>query len=66
MEKQEKLYNIYVKPIYGGWQKVSIKQAKELVEYLLKNCSACHTKDLPRYINEKRIKGITVEELIKK
>lgn len=66
MKRQSKSYNIYAKPIYGGWQKVSIEQTKELVKYLLKNCSACHTKDLPRYINEKRIKGITVEELMKK
>ena len=66
MERQSKLYNIYVKPIYGEWQKASIKQAKEFVQYLLRNCSACHTKDLPKYINKKRIKGITVEELIKK
>lgn len=65
MKQQNNLSNIFIKAIYGDWREVTKEQAKEFVDFLLRHCQAVHPNELPKYINENKIKGITVEELLK-
>lgn len=55
---------IMIKPIFGGWKEVTKERAKDFVNFLLRNCQAVKPNELPKYINENKIKGITVEELL--
>lgn len=65
MKQQNNSSNIFIKPIFGGWREVTKEQAKDFVEFLLRNCQAVRPNEIPKYINENKIKGITVEELLK-
>ena len=66
MKQQNISSSIFVKPIFGGWKEASKEQAKEFVIFLKKHCQAVHPKEINNYINKNKLKGITVEELLKK
>lgn len=54
---------IEIKAIYGDWKRVGFKKAKEFVDFLLDNLTAIPKKEKIKYINENKIRGITVEKL---
>lgn len=56
---------IEVKPIYGGWKEVTEEQAKEFVLHIIKNQNAIKPSKINEYINKNKLRGITVEELLK-
>ena len=55
---------IQIKPVISDWKKVDRQQAKKFVEFLINNITAMKSNDAIKYINEERIRGITVEELL--
>nr|DAT76251.1 MAG TPA: hypothetical protein [Caudoviricetes sp.] len=57
MEKE-----IFIKSFFSGWRKVTKKQAESWADNLINN--AGHRKNAIE-IARKRLKGITLEELIK-
>jgi hypothetical protein len=56
---------IEIKPIFGGWREVDKNKAKDFVTFLIQNCQAVHPKHINEYINSNKLRGITVEELLK-
>ena len=55
---------IYIKAWYADWRQVSHETAKHFVEYMLMNMPAVKESDRANVINEKHLRGITVEELL--
>lgn len=67
---------IEVRSIYNDWKEVSKEQAKEYIKYVLSSgitcydINKCESNDtaipkLYRYIERTKLRGITVEELLK-
>lgn len=65
MKQQNNSSNILVNPIYGGWREVTKEQAKEFVLHIIKHASAIKPSEINNYINKNKLRGITVEELLK-
>lgn len=49
--------------LFTGWVDVTPEQAKNLVLFTINNSGVSKEKLIP-YLNENRLKGITVEELL--
>lgn len=56
---------IYWKAIISGWHEVSKEQAIKLVRNFKENSNAIPRDKKDEYINQNKLKGITVEELMK-
>ena len=54
---------IAIKGIFGDWIDVDIPTAKEYVQNLKSKITNLNNTNKNKYINAKRLKGITVEEL---
>ena len=54
---------IEVKATFSGWHKVTRDEAKRFVKHLKKGIMAIHPDKINQYINDNKLKGITVEEL---
>lgn len=54
---------IEIKAIYSEWKSVGYRQAKQFVDFLLDNLTAIPENEKIKYINENKIRGITVEKL---
>lgn len=57
---------IQFKFIFSGWKEVDKEKAKELVNHLLNGITMMSGQKRIDYINQNRLKGITVEELLGK
>lgn len=56
---------IKVKAWFGNWKAVSVEQAKRFVS-AIRNGNVCmNDEEFEKYMNEKHLNGITVEELMK-
>ncbi len=55
---------IEVKTLFNGWKKVSYEQAENCVEHWLKSITTMKIEEKINYINENKIKGITVQEIL--
>lgn len=55
---------IEVKTYFNGWKEVSKEQAKKFVLHIIRNASAIKPEETNDYINQNRLRGITVEELL--
>lgn len=53
---------IEVKATFSGWHKATREEAKRFVKHLKKAISI-HPDKINQYINDNKLKGITVEEL---
>ena len=58
------MVKIQWKTLFNGWIDVDEEQAKRLVLVTLNGANASKERLIP-YLNENRIKGITVEQLLK-
>ena len=58
------MVKIQWKTLFNGWIDVDEEQAKRLVLVTLNGANASKEKLIP-YLNENRLKGITVEQLLK-
>lgn len=56
---------IEIKGLFSDWIEVDPQQAREYVKMLKRGITNLNDIDKNKYINEKRLKGITVEELEK-
>lgn len=56
---------IEIKSTFSDWHEVSKEQAKEYVKFLLQNMNAIKKTEQAEYINKNKLRGITVEELLK-
>lgn len=57
---------IQIKGIFSGWREVDKSFAKEYIKSLLERIVAIRGIDAKiKYINDNRLKGITVEELLR-
>lgn len=56
---------IEFKTFFNGWKEVSKEQAKELVLHIIRHASAIKPSEINDYINKNKLRGITVEELLK-
>lgn len=56
---------IAIKGIFGDWLEVDIPKAKEYVKKTKHGITNMREGEKNKYINSKRLKGITVEELEK-
>lgn len=65
MKQQNISSNILVKPIFGGWKEVSKEQAKAFVLNIINHANAIKQTEVNEYINKNKLKGITLEELLK-
>lgn len=50
--------------LFHGWKEVTPEQAKRIVKRVLENSNVSKEKLIP-HLNERRLRGITVEELLK-
>lgn len=57
--------NIEVKTIFSGWHKVSYEQAKGFIENLISGIATKSGQEKINYINEEKLKGITVNEVLR-
>jgi intergrase/recombinase len=57
---------IQIKGLFSDWTEVNPKQAREYIETLKRGITNLNDTDKNKYINVKRLRGITVEELEKK
>lgn len=48
----------------SGWHKVNKEQAIRFVNHLLKGITTMNGSEKIKYINEERIKGVTVKDLM--
>ena len=58
------MVKIQWKTLFNGWIDVDEEQAKRLVLVTLNGANASKERLIP-YLNENRLKGITVEQLLK-
>lgn len=58
------MVKIQWKTLFNGWKDVDEEQAKRLVLVTLNGANVSKEKLIP-YLNENRLKGITVEQLMK-
>ena len=58
------MVKIQWKTLFNGWIDVDEEQAKRLVLVTLNGANVSKEKLIP-YLNENRLKGITVEQLLK-
>lgn len=56
---------IEIKPLFGGWREADKNTARDFVIFLIQNSTAIHRNHINEYINSNKIRGITVEELLK-
>ena len=56
---------IEIKGLFSDWIEVDPQQAREYVKMLKRGITNLNDTDKNNYINSKRLKGITVEELEK-
>lgn len=56
---------IEIKSLFSGWMEVDRKTAKKYVEFLMRHISRSDKKVKTEYINKNRLRGVTVEELLK-
>lgn len=54
---------IEIKGLFTDWHEVSKQQAKEYVRFLLKNITTMEGKELENYIEQNKLRGITIKEL---
>ena len=54
---------IEIKGLFSDWVEVDAQRAKEYVKMLKRGITGLNDLDKNKYINEKRLKGITVEGL---
>lgn len=55
---------VEIKRPITGWQEVSKDEAKRYVLFLLDHITAIPQNEKAAYINENRLRGITVQELV--
>jgi len=56
---------IEIRGIFTGWKEVNPKRAREYVKMLKRGITNLNDTDKNKYINSKRLRGTTVEELEK-
>jgi len=56
---------IEIKGLFSDWIEVDLQQARDYVKMLKRGITNLSDLDKNKYINEKRLKGITVEEILK-
>ena len=61
----KKIQNIEVKTLFNGWRKVSYEQAKNCIKNFMSGISTKSEQEKIDYINTKKLKGITVNEVLK-
>lgn len=61
----EKIRNIEVKTLFHGWQKVSYEQAKDCIQNWISGILTKSGQEKIDYINSEKIKGITVNEVLR-
>jgi intergrase/recombinase len=54
---------IEIKGLFCDWVEVDAQQAREYVKIIKRGMTNLNDTDKNKYINSKRLKGITVEEL---
>ena len=57
------MQKIQIKSIFTDWHEVSKKQAKKYVKFLLTHITTKENEELIKYIEENKIRGITINEL---
>lgn len=65
LEDRKKLRNIEVKTNFNGWKKVSYEQAKDCIKNWIGSILTKSGQKTIDYINKEKLKGITVEEILK-
>lgn len=56
--------NIKIKSHFTDWHTVTREQAKEYAIFLLDNITTMPRGELEKYIEQNKIKGITIKELL--
>lgn len=56
---------IEYKFIVGGWKEITKEQAKQVVKNQMAGITTMKDEDKIKYIEEKKIRGIKVKELLK-
>lgn len=56
---------IEIKTSITGWHNVTKEIAQDFVKFLMKRITTMQDKELIDYINSNKLKGITVQELLK-
>ena len=56
---------IEIKGLFSDWKEVNLKEAGEYIKTLKRGITNLSDTDKNKYINSRRLKGITVEELEK-
>ena len=57
--------NIQIKSLFTNWHNVSEEQAIKYVTFLINNITTMNNEKVIEYIEKNRLKGITVDELLK-
>lgn len=57
---------IEIKPVISGWKVVDVETAIKFVSTVRKSITNIREEEKDKYINENRLRGVTVEELYRK
>lgn len=63
-QKEVTMQEIKIKSHFTDWHTVTKEQAKRYAIFLLKNITTMTGKELEKYIEKNKIKGMTLKELL--
>ena len=65
IEKLEQTENIEIRSFFSDWHKVDKQTAINYIKWVIESTTGMKGEKLIKFIEEKRLRGITVEELLK-